>query len=661
MALPSWIRVGAKCRWWSESQKTFHPIVITSLDTLKRRVVVHFEADHRVWKTVPFAHLGSSGPLRPLTSEIPEPVVEKQKGATPAPAASAEQNGGKEKEDGTSTPPWYEQIMVAENREYVKDEQRRKEEEMVAEQERKRTALQQEMQKQAEQDRRARAQEKRRREEAAENERLRILEKLINEREEEHQRLEEARRMEHEELVSGKVNAVWRQREQVERYQREEEERAEREEEERRKEEKLQEELAARPRVSFGVAGKMFPQKILIPQDGLKASSQDLTEVLPTATASSSTKRWDQSQAASMSWPRTAPTHESYDTAGLPAEVEQGSETWGAPPSPVQLDEEEVPLDEEDPLEEEVPLSAAEYYGGLISSIYERHNPTKVHDVPALLEKYAGCEPEMYNRICEKYGVDPEPTPSHLAQPSPPREPPEPVGYAKKASAPPPHRPGGLKRPSPAAEPPQPPSPQRAPTASSLLARFQNLVSTEEEDAVSDPGAASVPDATAHGIWGDRGSGDPRDSPSAPSGRSAYVPSSWERGQCQVEHSRNVQNGHGRHSRYRHHPEEGLEYRDGGRHQHAYRDQYSDDKGYSGRAGGRREADASMDHGQSAGSWGGHYDYDSGYRERSRSHGSRRCNSRSAARRHRAPQGGGYRGRHRDSRHPHRGHHRSGY
>jgi len=140
VALPSWIRVGAKCRWWSESQKTFHPIVITSIDTLKRRVVVHFEADHRVWKTVPFAHLGSSGPLRPLTSDTPEPVAEKQKGAALAAAASAEQNGRKEKEDGTSTPPWYEQIMAAENREYVKDEQRRKEEEMMAQQEQKRTA-----------------------------------------------------------------------------------------------------------------------------------------------------------------------------------------------------------------------------------------------------------------------------------------------------------------------------------------------------------------------------------------------------------------------------------------------------------------------------------------------------------------------------------------
>jgi len=641
VALPSWIRIGAKCRWWSESQKTLHPIVITSLDTLKRRVVVHFEADHRVWKTVPFAHLGSSGPLRPLTSNTPEPVAEKQKGSLAA-AASAEQNGGKEKEDGTSTPPWYEQIMVAENREYVKDEQRRKEEEMMAQQERKRTALQQEMQKQAEQDRRAREQERRRREETAENERLRILEKLIKEREEEHQWLEEARKMEHEELVSGRVNVVWRQREHVERRQREEEERAEREEEERRKEEKLQEELAARPRVSFGVAVKMCPQKILIPQDGLKASSQDLTEVLPTS--ASSTKRWDQSQAASMSWPRTgtAPTLESHDTAGMPAEADQG-----ASQSPLELDEQEVPL------------SASEYYGGLICSIYERHNPTKVHDVPALLDKYAGCELEMYHRICEKYGVDPEPTPSHLARLSPPRSP-EPVGYARKASAPPPPRPGGLKRPSPTAVPPQPPSPQQAPTASSLLARFQSLVSTEEEDAMSDPGATSEHDATTHASWGHRGNGvAPGDAQIARRSRGAYVPSSWERGQCQAEHSRNVQNGHSHrlsassNSRYMLHSEEGIEYRDGGRDQHVYRDHYRDDKRYSGRAGGRREADAHMDHGQSASSWGARYDYDSGYRERSRSHG--------AACRHRGPQGGNYRGRHRDSRHPHRDHYRSGY
>lgn len=638
VALPSWIRVGAKCRWWSESQKTLHPIVITSLDTLKRRVVVHFEADHRVWKTVPFAHLGSSGPLRPLTADTPEPVAEKPKGAIPAPAASAEQNGRKEKEeDGTSTPPWYEQIMVAENREYVKDEQRRKEEEMIAQQERKRTALQQEMQKQAEQDKRAREQEKRRREETAEAERLRILEKLIKEREDEHCRLEEVHKMEHEELVSGTVNVVWRQREQVERRQREEEERAEREEEERRKEEKLQEELAARPRVSFGVAVKMYPQKILIPQDGLKASSQDLTDVLPTN--SSSTKRWDQSQAGSMSWPRTAPVEETHDTEGMPAEVEQGA-------SQPLLEMEEM----------EVPMSASEYYGGLICSIYERHNPTKVHDVPALLEKYSGCELEMYHRICEKYGVDPEPTPSHLARTSPPRSPaPEPVGYARKASAPPPPRHSGLKRPSPTA-PPQPPSPQQAPTASSLLARFQSLVGTEEEDAMSDPGASNQADATAHATWGHRGHGvAPGDANSSHRSRVAYVPGSWERGQSHPEHSRNLQNGGPRPStsstsRYRPHPEEGIDYRDGGRDQHMYRDQSRDDRGYRGRSSSRWEADRDMDHGPSADSWGARHDYDSGYRERSRS----------AARRHRGFQGGNYRCRH-DSRHPHRGHYRSVY
>jgi len=40
----------------------------------------------------------------------------------------------------------------------------------------------------------------------------------------------------------------------------------------------------------------------------------------------------------------------------------------------------------------------------LILGVYERKNPTKLSKVPALLEKYAGAEFKMYQRICKKYG-----------------------------------------------------------------------------------------------------------------------------------------------------------------------------------------------------------------------------------------------------------------
>eukprot|EP00411_Alexandrium_monilatum_P060439 CAMPEP_0175517464 /NCGR_PEP_ID=MMETSP0096-20121207/14974_1 /TAXON_ID=311494 /ORGANISM="Alexandrium monilatum, Strain CCMP3105" /LENGTH=152 /DNA_ID=CAMNT_0016819785 /DNA_START=15 /DNA_END=469 /DNA_ORIENTATION=+ len=111
------------------------------------------------------------------------------------------------------------------------------------------------------------------------------------------------------------------------------------------------------------------------------------------------------------------------------------------------------------------PVSAVEFYGARICAVYERHNPQKLAEVPALLEKYAGCEAEMYDRICEKYGVEPEALPEHLAADPPcSPEPRPPLGYARKASAPapPPQLRGGAKG---------------APSASSLMARFQSLVS----------------------------------------------------------------------------------------------------------------------------------------------------------------------------------------
>eukprot|EP00420_Gonyaulax_spinifera_P022914 CAMPEP_0197914692 /NCGR_PEP_ID=MMETSP1439-20131203/78955_1 /TAXON_ID=66791 /ORGANISM="Gonyaulax spinifera, Strain CCMP409" /LENGTH=136 /DNA_ID=CAMNT_0043536617 /DNA_START=21 /DNA_END=428 /DNA_ORIENTATION=- len=128
--------------------------------------------------------MGANGPLRPVASE-PAEAGDKQKAATPTATKGAAKAGA---EDGTATPPWYEQISMAEDRDKVKDEQKRKEEQMSAQQERRRTAWHQEMQKQAEDNRRAREEERRRKEEAAEAERLRILQKLQVEREEEQRR-----------------------------------------------------------------------------------------------------------------------------------------------------------------------------------------------------------------------------------------------------------------------------------------------------------------------------------------------------------------------------------------------------------------------------------------------------------------------------------------
>lgn len=457
-SLPGWVRVGGKCRWWSESQNKHHPVVVTSVDLARRRAVVHFEADHRVWKMVAFTHIGANKPLRPPGDEAgvstgsaasaaaagnasprdpggkAKPAAAQSTGTTGAQAAASCGSAapgpptGKEKQDGVATPPWYEQLWVAEGRAQGKDEMRRREEEAAAQQERRRSAWQNELQKQVEEERNRREEDKRRREQAAEADRLRILETLRKEREDEQRRQQEVKMMGREEEVTARVNAVWRQREEVARRQREEEEAALRLDEERRLQARLQEEIASRPRVSFGVRMQVAPAKILIPQ-------------VPVAAA-----------------PPPSPPQQSAPSTAAPSAAVGAAASTGK----------------------------AEHYGALICAIYERHNPAKLADVPSLLDKYSGCEAEMYERICEKYGVEPEHDHKAVAEPRRGS-----VGYAKKASAPAPTartttRFGptqlslGVRRPSQRADAERPAS---APSASSLLARFQSLVSAENAGA----------------------------------------------------------------------------------------------------------------------------------------------------------------------------------
>jgi len=510
LAPPSWVKVGSKCKWWSESQKTSHPIVVTSIDLAKKRVVVHFEADHRVWKTVPFALIGSNGPLRPSgpdTGDALAPDASKHQKAGPR-AAKQEGAGGRDEEDGTATPPWYEQIAVAETRDKAKDEILRQEEEVTAQQERRRAAWETARRKQAEEEALTREVEKRRREEAAEADRLRILKKLQKEREEEQRRQMELQLMELEEAVTARVNAVWRQREAAVRQQLEEEVRLREEESQRLLQERLREEMASRPRVSFGVKTKPEMQKIVIPQPE-KASAQPGSGALaqePALAAPAAAGLPPGDEGDSLDDGRGA-----AGADGLPLAADGAARGGAAPAPPPPLGEAEAaavaaparghPAEAEAAEEEVHPArqparTATESYGRRISQIYAMHNPAKLADVPGLLAKYAGCEAEMYDRICKKYGVEPEPAPrlssrgSSLATPGEGREARRgahlpAAGYARKAGAPaPPPRP----RPPGAVGAQQPvqqssSSLANAPSSMSLLARFQNLVSPADCDA----------------------------------------------------------------------------------------------------------------------------------------------------------------------------------
>lgn len=547
---PSWVRVGGRCRWWSESQRTHHAVVVTSVDVIKRRVVVHFEADHSVWKTVSFSHIGANGPLRPPSSgvdspSIAAPVQAKRGGGSSAVASAPAQPGGrKDTKDGTATPPWYDQLSMAEGRLTEKDEHHRKHDEMVAQKERRRAAWQQELQKQADEQQKRREREREQREIAAEAERLRILEKLRKDREEESKRLHEVRRMEAEEEATSRVNAVWRQREQVARRQKEEEEMAIRMEEEERLRAKLEEELANRPRIAFGVKPQTLPTSMMpmfpgptpmappamsvpppVPMPPPSFLQEEPSQVAdgagdgagrddpggpsypagamagggPSAAMMAGAEAARAALAAAQAMIIDGPAAALRSSAVRPAPfgARQAGIGFGAPSSPPVA----APRQHSHPSTSRgagVGAAQASVYSERIYSIYQRHNPSKLMDVPGLLQKYRGSEAEMYERICAKYGVAPEPLLPETSGGGRGSSSAAKVGFARKAGAP--SQPPPTLRTTSKAPPPRPASSSsssarplgaidgddgaggRAPSSSVLLARFQNLFSADAAD-----------------------------------------------------------------------------------------------------------------------------------------------------------------------------------
>jgi len=49
---------------------------------------------------------------------------------------------------------------------------------------------------------------------------------------------------------------------------------------------------------------------------------------------------------------------------------------------------------------------SVDQYKMLVQKVYAQKNPSKLSDLPHLLEKYQGREHELYNQVCEKYEVD---------------------------------------------------------------------------------------------------------------------------------------------------------------------------------------------------------------------------------------------------------------
>lgn len=59
------------------------------------------------------------------------------------------------------------------------------------------------------------------------------------------------------------------------------------------------------------------------------------------------------------------------------------------------------------------------WLGEMITAVYKRRNPAKVQEIPALLEKYANMEWDLYMRICEKYNETTQEQPTFFTSEAP--------------------------------------------------------------------------------------------------------------------------------------------------------------------------------------------------------------------------------------------------
>jgi len=135
--LPPWIALGKKLHWWSESQKKNMSVRVTKIDDKKNLVIVTFEVDEKVWKSVPFSKIGQKDcPLRK-----PEEAAKKEDGS-----ATKKEKKRKASKERSATPDWsskeYLKMLHEKEvqRELKAEEEKRKEEERKKE-EKKRQEL----------------------------------------------------------------------------------------------------------------------------------------------------------------------------------------------------------------------------------------------------------------------------------------------------------------------------------------------------------------------------------------------------------------------------------------------------------------------------------------------------------------------------------------
>lgn len=245
-ALPSWCGVGRKLHWWSESQKKNMLVRVTKVDEIEKKVIVTFEIDQKVWKSVPFTKIGRKD--CPLRNPADEKTSEGAK-SDAATQAKADGSGAKkrkrENQDRSATPDAFSKEGMR----------------ALAEQKAKREQLA--IQKKIEEEERKK--EERRRQELVEADKRRVAEAFEKRKKEaEAQKLKEEEEWRQNLIKRREKEAAEeaeREKEKEERRKKRREEKAKKEEEERKKAE-AKAKAEGRPIVVPPKAGLGQPQVV---------------------------------------------------------------------------------------------------------------------------------------------------------------------------------------------------------------------------------------------------------------------------------------------------------------------------------------------------------------------------------------------------------------
>lgn len=298
---PSWISVGKKLHWWSESQQKNMSVKVAKVDDKKHQVYVTFDIDPKAFKSVPFSKIGKKDcPLR-------NPDANGSRAGKTQESSASKEKKQKDQRDGSVTPNWWdkEEMMKLHEKAVKKDEQLIK------------------LQKKEEEKKK----EERRRQELAAAERKKVEEAF-------EKRKAEAERLKLKEEEEWRQNLLKKRREEDAEQEVKEKEKEERRR--KRKEEKEAKDRAAgivkKPKVApkAETQATVIPPRALVPEVGLQQAAFNMASAPQWLMGGAPQSAMQSMQAlATMQAMREQAAASGVDTSSWGALPQGGGNAWG--------------------------------------------------------------------------------------------------------------------------------------------------------------------------------------------------------------------------------------------------------------------------------------------------------------------------------------------